>query len=326
MELRLLIIPLLAFVITYFVIRFWIKFAKREKIVVKDVNKFNKPKVPTLGGIAVLCGFLASIFFYIALSIFYFKRTINLIEILALLTTLLIISFIGLLDYLGGWKRGFKQWQKPLLTLPAAMPLMAINAGYTHMLIPFIGRINTGYFYPLVLIPIAVMGASQGFNMLAGLNGLSVGLATIILFALGFISWQTQQTWLAIICIAAVASLLAFLIFNKYPAKILPGDVLRYPLGALIAGVAILGNLERAALILFIPFFIELFIKTKHKMKTECFLVPQEDNSLEVSEIGSLTHLIGKLLKKFKSKIYESNIVLSLYIFELILAIIVIMI
>ncbi len=324
MEYRLLIVPLLSFIVTYFATRTWIKIAKKENFLVKDMNKYNSPKIPGYGGIAVLFGFCMGIFFYIALSIFYFKRTIHLVEIFALLTTILIIAFIGMLDDTLGWKRGLKKWQKPLLTIPAAIPLMAINAGFTRIYVPFLGPINIGLLYPLILIPLGIIGASQGFNMLAGLNGLEAGLASIILFTLGFISWQNNEPWIALICLSIVVSLIAFWFFNKYPAKVFSGDVLRYPLGAIIAGIAILGNIEKAALILFIPYFLEFFIKLKNKFKTECFLIPQKDNSLKPPEkIGSLTHIIAKLLNKIKNKVYENDIVYSLYCFELVLAIIV---
>lgn len=331
METRLLIIPLLSFVVTYFATKAWIKIAKQQNFVVKDVHKWNHPAIPHYGGIAILFGFYVGVFFYIALSIFYFNRTIHLIEIFALLTTTLVIAFIGMIDNVmeigGGWRKGLKPWQKPLITIPAAIPLMAINAGFTTMYVPFLGPINFGIFYPLLIIPIGIIGASQGFNMLAGLNGLESGMGGIILFTLGFMLWQLDKPWLALICLSMVFSLLAFWLFNRYPSKIFAGDVLLYPLGALIACVAILGNIEKAALILFIPYIIELFIKLKHKLKSECFLLAQEDGSvLPPRHIGSLTHLIAKLLLKIKPRVYEKDIVYSLYCFELILAAVVLLI
>lgn len=327
MEYILFLIFIVAFICTFIATKLWIHVAHKEKILVKDMNKPQHPLVPASGGIAVIAGFVAGVLFYIGISTFYFKRTINLIEIFALLSTVLIISFIGILDDLvSGWKRGFKQWHKPLLTLPAALPLMVINAGQTSMMLPLLGLIDVGILYPLLFIPIGIVGASQGFNMLAGLNGLETGMASIILFTLGYLSWQLGNPWLAIIAITMVAALIAFLIFNRYPSKVFTGDVLLYPLGALIACIAILGNIERAALILFIPYFLEFIIKAKHKFKSECFLIPQEDGSLEPSgEYGSITHVIGAIIKKFKRKVYELDIVLVLIIFELILASVVIL-
>lgn len=299
----------------------WMKVALKENILVKDMNKPAHPKVIGYAGIAVLTAFILGILLYVGITVFYFKRAIHLIEIFAILSTLLIIGFIGIVDDLvGGWRKGLKRWQKPLLTLPATLPLMAIKAGESLMILPIIGLVNLGIAYPLILIPIGIIFASQGFNMLAGLNGLEAGNGMIIISALGFIAWKTGQPWLALVALIMTASLFAFYLFNKYPSKIFPGDVLLYPIGALVAAIAILGNMERIAIILFLPYIAEFFIKAKNKMSTECFLTPNKDSSLEPPEkIGSLTHLIAKIIKKIKGKVYENDIVLSIYLIELLL-------
>ena len=67
------------------------------------------------------------------------------------------------------------------------------------------------------------------------------------------------------------SALLAFFFFNKFPAKILPGDSLTYLIGGAIASIAIIGNLEKAALIASIPFFIESILKARGKFKNQSF-------------------------------------------------------
>lgn len=327
MEYRLWLVFVIGFLATLFLTKLWIKVATKEKIVVMDANKYNKPKIPSSGGIAVILGFILAIMFYIGISVFAFNRTVNLVEIFAMLTTILIISFIGFVDdFIGGWKKGIKQWQKPLLTIPAVLPLMAIKAGQSIIYLPFVGVLDLGLIYPLVLIPIAIIGASQGFNMLAGLNGLTASLGSTILFALAIIAYITGQPWLALITATMVACLLGFLIFNNYPSRVFEGDVLRYPLGAMIAIVAILGNMEKAALILFIPFIIELVIKLKNKLKSECFGIPKKDGTFEYPKrIGSLTHVVMRFLNKIHLRMTERSVVLTLLIFELILILIVIL-
>lgn len=299
----------------------WIKFTKKEGIVVVDVNKYDKRKVSSSGGIAVIFSFVVAVLFYIGLWVFAYSKTANLVEIFALLTTILIIAFIGFVDdFTGGWKKGLKQWQKPLLTIPAALPLMAIKAGYSTMSLPFFGQVHLSWIYPLILIPIGIVGASQGFNMLAGLNSLSTLMGGIILFALALVAYVTGQPWLALITATMVACLIGFFIFNRYPSRVFEGDVLLYPLGAMIAAVAILGNMEKIAVVLFIPFLIELVIKIKNKLKSECFGVPQKDGTLEYpKEIGSLTHVVMRFLFKIKKKIYEKDVVLAFVILEIIL-------
>ena len=322
LEFRWLVVFALTFIVAYKAIGTWINIAKREGFVAKDMNKPDKALVPVTGGLAVIAAFVFGVLLYVGVSVFLFQRAINLVEIFAILTTILIITFIGLLDeHIGGWKRGLKQWQKPLITLPAALPLMAIQAGVTAIFIPLLGKTDVGLWYPLLAVPVGIVGASQGFNMLAGLNGLEASMAGIMIATLGYASWASGEAWLAIICIIMLVSLLAFLLYNKFPAEVFPGDSLLYPLGAFIALVAILGNMERTALVLFIPYFIELVLKGRYRMKTESFLIPAKDGTLSSPcPISSLTHVACMFLTKIKKKVYEKDVVNLMVIFQIVVA------
>jgi len=310
----------ISFITTLLIIPSWIKRARQNNLTGKDMNKYDKPETVEMGGLSVMTGFLLGILLLIAIEMFYFKSLERSLQTMALLSSLLILTILGLIDDILGWKIGLKQYQKPIIVLLAALPIIVINAGNSIISIPFIGRTDIGFLFPFLFIPLFIVFFSNAFNMLAGYNGLEASLGSIILLTLSFIAWKEGYGWVAVISLCMVASLLAFLIYNKFPSKIFPGDTLTYPVGALIAIIAIIGNMERIALILFIPYIIEFFIKAKHKFKTECFAQPQEDNSLEVEKTGSLTHIIIKILKKIKTKVYENDIVLTLIIFELTLS------
>jgi len=181
---------------------------------------------------------------YIAINTFYFNSTENLIEIFALLSSLFLVSGIALIDDLFGWQHGgLSKRSRLILVVFAAIPLMVINAGESTMM-----GIEFGILYPLLLIPIGILGATTTFNFLAGYNGLEAGQGIIILSALSIVTYLTGNAWLSVIGMCMVASLLAFYIFNHYPAKVFPGDVLTYSVGALIAIMAILGNIEKIAI------------------------------------------------------------------------------
>ncbi|PKM92357.1 MAG: glycosyl transferase family 4 [Euryarchaeota archaeon HGW-Euryarchaeota-1] len=242
---------------------------------------------------------------------------------LAILVTVLIITIVGFADDILGWKIGLKQWQKPLLTLPAAVPIMVINAGTSTMNLPLFGVVDLGLIYPLFLVPLAIVGTANGFNMLAGHNGLEAGLGAIILSFLGYVAWVSGLGWLALVVFAMVAALLGFLVFNWYPAKVFPGDTLTYSVGALIGVVAIMGNMEKIAIILFIPFFIELLLKARYKFKTENYCTPNKNNNtlcLPNGKIYSVCHLsLASLLKINKNLATERNLVLLIYFVEILL-------
>ncbi len=312
----------LSFLTTFFITPLWIKKAKKAGLVGKDMNKLGKPEVAEMGGICVAVGFLVGIFFYIGITTFYFDGgdTISL-YIFACLCTILIITNVGMIDDILGWKIGLKQWQKPLLTLPAALPIMVINAGESLMYVPFLGPVDFGIFYPLIIIPIGITVAANGFNMLAGYNGLEAGMGILILSVMGFVAWQICFGWVSILAFCMVFALIAFLKYNWYPAKIFPGDTLTYSVGALIACVAILGNMERIAVILFIPFILDFILPLRKRFKVEAFAKVNKDGSLDMPYNGiyDLTHFAIFVLRKMKNKVYERDVVMFIFGIELVI-------
>ncbi len=272
----LLFLIIVGFLVTIILLPRFIIYLKGINLVVKDMNKENTPLVPISGGIVVFFGFFLSIMLFIFIETFIYKDLSQLTGLLAATLSILTITLIGFVDDIlikDDKERsvGLKQWQKPLLVLPAAIPLMAINVGDTVMHIPLIGNVDFGIIYPLIIIPIAVIGAGNMVNMLAGFNGLEAGMGLIYTFMLGLFAYVNNIPYVPIIAFSAFGALLAFFLFNKYPARILPGDSLTYMLGAILAVIAILGDIEKKALIISIPFFIEFLLKLRGKFKPQTY-------------------------------------------------------
>jgi len=202
---------------------------------------------------------------------------------------------------------------------------VVIDAGNSTISIPFINGTNLGLLYALLIIPIGILGASTTFNFLAGFNGLEAGQGILILFALSLVTFFTGNTWISLIGLCMVASLLAFLFFNKFPTKVFPGDVLTYSVGGLIAIMAVLGNIEKIAIFFFIPCIIEVFLKLRGKLKMHSFGKPSKDNSLEMpyKRIYGLEHFSIWFLKKIKKdgKVYEKDVVYLIWSFQIIMII-----
>ncbi|MFA4953383.1 MAG: glycosyl transferase family 4 [Candidatus Pacearchaeota archaeon] len=316
-----LIIPLIiGFFITLFFIPFWINKAKKIGLVWEDMNKLSHPKnIAGSGGLIVLLGFISGVLFYIAIKTFVLKTNTTTVEIFALLTTVLIAGMIGFIDDIFGWVHGGLSAKfRIFLLFFAAIPLMVINAGESTMM-----GIELGLFYPLLFVPIGIIGASATFNFLAGYNGLESSQGIIILSALSFILWKTGNSWLSLILLIMIFCLLAFYIFNKYPAKIFPGDVLTYSVGALIAITAILGNIEKIAVFFFIPYIFETGLKCRGKLKKQSFAKINGDGSLDVpyNKFYGLEHIAISLLKRIKKdkKVYEQEVVLAISIFQILI-------
>ncbi len=178
--------------------------------------------------------------------------------------------------------------------------------------------IDLGVVYPLILIPIAVVVVSNATNMLAGMNGLEAGLGFVSLFALGSYALYFNRIEAAVIAFTASFSLLAFVRWNWYPSKFLPGDSLTYLVGATYISVVIIGNMERFGIIIFIPWIIEAFLKLRSKFRARSLGDLQKDGTLKApyDQIYSLTHLVMKI-----RPMKEWKITTTLILFEIVICV-----
>lgn len=301
---------LLSFLSTYLTTPLFISFMRATGIMGVDVMKEDRRRVADMGGPGVLCGFLTGIFYYIGMKVFLFRGLPSLDFLLASISTILIISITGIFDTLtslmkeregGGMfermkRRGIPRWLYFLIPIPAAVPLAAVNAGVSSMVLPFIGRVDFGKLYPLVLIPGAILTVSNATNMLAGFNGLEAGMGSVLHLSLGLYALVNGRPASAAMALTFAAALLAFLRFNWYPAKVYPGD-LNYTIGAACVCVAVVGNMERYAILCFTPWILEAFLKLRSRFKAESYGIIQEDRTLRPpqTKIYSLTHLVMRL-------------------------------
>jgi UDP-N-acetylglucosamine--dolichyl-phosphate N-acetylglucosaminephosphotransferase len=305
----LLISILIAFSVTLSITPYFRRFLYLAGIVGLDLHKKDKPKLASSGGICVAFGVLAGLLSYIGLQTFLSGSEGDLEPMLAVTSSVLIVMFVGLLDDLNVKSRrvktkegydirvGFPQWLKPLLTLPAAVPLMAISAGVTHMSIPFVGRVEFGILYPLVLVPLGMVGASNVVNMLAGFNGLEAGMGIVYLLGLGAFALIHESIG-SVILLITFAALIGFIKFNWYPAKILPGDSLTYLLGSMVAAGVIVGNMEKSGILVMLLFIIEFFLKLRSRFRASCLGKVREDGKLDPpygGRVYSWTHILMNL-------------------------------
>jgi len=330
------IIPILlsaavAFVAALVATPYFMRFMRNIGITGIDQQKRDKPLIPTSGGMPVVFAFFLGLMTFIALNTFVFGTHADLNLLLAAGLSTFSIALVGFFDDLyvrktlvvnasaaQEYRVGLKQWQKPLLTLVAAIPLMAVYAGASSMTFPFVGVVQLGWAYPLLLIPLAVVCVSNATNMLAGLNGLEAALMIPPALVVAYWSYRFSNVEGAIIAALGAASLLAFLWFNWHPSRMLPGDSLTYFSGAMFVTAIILGNVEKLGLALFIPWIIEAFLKLRGRFKVRSYGDLQKDGSIKApyTRIYSLTHVAMKIGQKMKPKWNERQLVLSLVALE----------
>ena len=92
----------------------------------------------------------------------------------------------------------------------------------------------------------SIIGTVNGANFTDGLDGLVTGVTIIIGVFFTVVSYMTGSG-IEIVTGAVVGSLLGFLLFNVYPARVFMGDTGSLALGGFVAATAYMMN---------IPFFI----------------------------------------------------------------------
>ena len=320
-----LISVLISFFLSVMILPKWISKCKCVGLLWEDMNKFGHPKnVASSGGICVIMVFVLGVLSYVALKTFIFGGAVKSLEIFSLLSVILILGIVGLTDDLLGWRNhGLSNHLRVVLAFVASIPLVVINAGTHAMSLPFVGTINFGILYPLVLIPLGIVGATTTYNFLAGFNGLEAGQGILIVSFLSYVAYVTGSPWLAIVGLCMVASLIGFYFYNKFPASVFPGDIMTYAIGALIAGMAILGNFEKIAIVVFIPYILEIILKLRGRLKKHSFGVPDKNGNLKMpyDKIYGLEHLAIKILNKF-GRATERNVGYLIHAFQILVILI----
>jgi phospho-N-acetylmuramoyl-pentapeptide-transferase len=124
--------------------------------------------------------------------------------------------------------------------------------------IPLIdANINLGLGY----IPFAafiIVFFSNAFNITDGLDGLSTGLLAICLVAFAVIAVGSLDTPLTVFIALWIGSLVAYLYFNVWPARIMLGDAGALSFGAMLAVVGLLTGSVVALFVIGGLFVIEL--------------------------------------------------------------------
>ena len=293
---------------------------KKAGIVGKNMNSEKQEEIAEMGGLVMAAGFGVGIVFAIFLRTFFdLFLSVSLTSILAVLSTVLIVVIIGVFDDL----ISMRQWIKAVIPAFAALPLMAIKEGYSILRIPFVGLIDFGIFYSLVLVPLGITGAANAVNMLAGFNGLEVGMGVVAIGALAVIAYLIGQTTALIILLAALGALIAALYYNWYPAKVLVGDVGTLTIGAVVASAVIIGNYETAGVIIIIPYMVDFLIKAKNHFPGKNWWGTYKNGKLYCPEGGPVG--LGQLIMKVFGGISECNLVLVLMGIEAVFGVIAIL-
>jgi len=239
---------LIGFIITLLLIPSVSKFMFKHGIIGIDVHKLDRPKIPELCGITIVLGVTVSAIIF---SLFYPEQNM---WILAFVSSTLIAAIVGILDRIT--KIGPRL--KPALVALGAFPIIFLAVYNPYPEFPFIGVTRLTIIYPL-LIPIALAVTANSVNMLDVFNGSMTGTCSIAILGMIICMLMMGRVDAAALAAGLLGSLLAFHIFNKYPAKVFAGDVGSLFIGASIGVLAIYGRIEVAAITAMMPHIMNAF-------------------------------------------------------------------
>lgn len=228
-----------------------------------NARHLKKDGTPTIGGLIFIIPTILIMF------LLYFRKSVDLTHNLIIL--MFVFLSYGLLGFIDDFLKVRYHNNKGLPTLVklALQTVIAIvfyiifknNGGESTLVITSLGlNINLGWAYGLFIL-LVLVGTTNAVNITDGLDGLAGGLSALAFMAYGVIAWGT--TWLsgyqdiAIFSFVLVGSLIGFLFFNAYPAKIFMGDTGSLALGAALATIAILTRHEMSLILIGGVFVVE---------------------------------------------------------------------
>ena len=196
----------------------------------------KKAGTPTMGGVIILLSILIT-------SLFYIRSNPQIIPVLFVTIGFGLIGFLD--DYLkvvmkrsDGLFPKQKMALQIIVTAIFAYYLVKVAGISLKMLVPFSGGryLDLGWLAIPVLF-FAVIGTVNGVNFTDGLDGLASSVTLIVAVFFTVVSLGMNSGVEPITC-AVVGSLMGFLLFNVYPAKVFMGDTGSLALGGFVAGVA----------------------------------------------------------------------------------------
>ena len=290
--------PLIGLTLTLILTPYVAARMKRAGIIGRDIHKMNQPEVAEMGGIALLLA--------IPLALSPFMNE----EIVKVLMVFLLFGVVGIIDDL----TNLRQLHKVVISLLVSVPVAFF--GIASEVDLFGHTLNLGILYPVFAV-LFVTGSANLVNMLAGFNGLEVGTSAIILGVLAAITEGNAR----VIALTGMGAALGFLWWNRYPARVFPGDTGTLSIGALIGLVAITGKVEIYAALLLIPHFLDFVIKAagvRFGVRRHGRTRVLPDGTLQAPPYPSL---LGKIMRKVR--VTEPKLVAIVWLIELSLGLLV---
>ena len=225
-----------SFLITYVAIPKVIFFAEKLRLLDEaGIRASHKGSVPIFGGIAIFTGIIFSLLFWAEIENIQF-----------ILVSILIVFVVGVIDdllVLSPFKKIVGQVIATLILIFASDDPIIIDS--MHGVLGISKALSPWVSIPFTIFVVIVI--TNGYNLIDGVDGLAGGIGVISSFSFGVIALLMGQGDMAILAFTLMGSLLAFLKYNLYPAKIFMGDTGSLVVGLILSILAI--NIIRHGLV-----------------------------------------------------------------------------
>jgi len=209
----------------------------------KDERRIHSKPIPVMGGLAIYISFVIGTILYN--GILTPSQTGIIIGV-----TIIVVG--GIIDDI----KDLSPKYKVLIQVIAAICLILSGVRITIITNPFIQfypYLNMGWINIPVTI-IWIVGVTNAFNLIDGLDGLAAGIAFISSVTLMIISILNGRLEAAFLTAVLSGAILGFLPYNFNPASIFMGDTGSQLLGFLLAAISIEGAIKSAtAFVIAVP-------------------------------------------------------------------------
>ena len=212
----------------------------------KDNRRMHNHPIPRMGGLAIFLGFLLSALLFIPMSE----------PMRGMLLGGIIIVILGILDDI------YALPALPKLIVQIVAALVAVMHGNVIQVISNPNLISDNPYWSLGLwaVPVSVIwivAITNAVNLIDGLDGLAVGVATISSLTMLVIAMLVSENMVALTMAALAGGCIGFMPYNFNPAKIFMGDTGSTFLGFILATVSIQGLFKFYTIISFaVPFLM----------------------------------------------------------------------
>lgn len=219
---------LTSFCISFFSLPSIIRVGHLKDLTAKPCErKKHDSHIPTLGGVAIFASVVFGLSFWVKSSDFY--------EMKFIISSIILIFFIGIKDdlYL------LVSYKKLIAQIVAAIILVHFGEIRLFSMYGLFGvyLIPTWLSYLLSVLTITVI--TNAFNLIDGVNWLAASIALIIASFFGGWFYLIGYNSMSLMAFCLVGSLLAFMYYNRTPAKVFMGDTGSLLIGLIISILAI---------------------------------------------------------------------------------------